>query len=289
MPILKSLNLVKVTQRLHIFQYTPNTQNTNNLAVHPVKLRVKRVVFSQRLCDRTCFITLTHTLNQTYDDYQESRMDRPIQTYTSIIDAVRGHRGHEIESTTPPIPIDPLQAESLSAYISSFLVPTYRMQWAEIDDATAPPKPSTYEDASVPAMYEEALPLEVIEEKWDIRIWAKPTVNGAEAPMFGFTMKPRITILTLYIYVWLLLPTTERGNDWVIYHRSSDSLPGRPLDWRSNANNPVEDGDYIILGPNKSEWKVVPIIDTCSSDRSAWRDGHALFSKEGGRKEIGLH
>ena len=110
--------------------------------------------------------------------------------------------------------------------------------------------------ASVPAFYEEALPLTVIKEKWDIRIWAKPTVNGAEAPMFGFTMKPRITILTLYIYVWLLLPTTEREKEWEIYHRCADGLGGIRLDWRSHANDPVEDGDYMILGCNNGGWDI---------------------------------
>jgi hypothetical protein len=202
-------------------------------------------------------------------------MDQPLQTYTSIIDAVRGIKGDELELTTPPNPIDLLQAESLSAYISSFLVPTYRTQWAEIDDQTVAPKPSMDVDASVSAFHEEALPLEVIEEKWDIRIWAKPTVNGAEAPMFGFTMKPRINILTLYIYVWLLLPTTEREKGWEIYCRSSEELAGIRLDWRSYANDPVGDGDYMISSDN-GEWAVPFTVDTFSSDRTAWRDGLAL-------------
>ena len=278
MPILKSLNIFKVLRRLNILQNTSNIQNTNNFAVHPVKLQVKRVDFLQRVCDQTCFITLTHTLNQTYNDYQEPRMDQPLQTYTSIIDAVRGKRGEEVVTATPPIPVDPMQAESLSAYISPFLVPTYKAQWADIDDQTTPPKPLMDVDASVPAMYEEALPLEVIEEKWDIRIWARATINRDDTPMFGFTMKPRITILALYIYVWLLLPATEREKGWEIYYRSSEELAGIRLDWRSQANDPVDDGDCIILGPNKSESRVVPIIDTCSSDRSAWRDGLALVS-----------
>jgi len=202
----------------------------------------------------------------------------PLQTYTSIIDALRGVKGDELESTTPPTPIDPLQAESLSAYISSFLVPTYRAQWADIDDQTTPPKPLMDEDVSIPVIFGEALPLEVIEEKWDIRIWARATINRDDTPMFGFTMKPRITILALYIYVWLLLPATEREKGWEIYYRSSEELAGIRLDWRSQANDPVDDGDCIILGPNKSESRVVPIIDTCSSDRSAWRDGLALVS-----------
>jgi hypothetical protein len=213
-------------------------------------------------------------------------MEQPSQTYTSIVDAVRGIKGHELELTTPPIPIDPIQAESLSAYISSFLVPTYRTQWAVIDDQTVAPKPSLDEDASVPAFHQEALPLEVIEEKWDIRIWAKPTVNGAEAPVFGFTMKPRITILTLYIYVWLLLPTNEREKGWEIYYRSSEELAGIRLDWRSHANDPVGDGDYMISS-NNGEWGVCSSLIVCSSDRSAWRDGLALFSYKRGRKENG--
>jgi hypothetical protein len=180
-------------------------------------------------------------------------MDQPLQTCTSIIDAVRGIKGDELELTTPPIPIDPMQAESLSAYISSFFVPTYRTQWAEIDNQTVAPKPSLDVDASVRAFHEEALPLEVIEEKWDIRVWARTTVNGADTPTFGFTMMPRITNLTLYVYVWLLLPTTERENEWEICRRSLDGLAGTRLDWRSHANDPVDDGDYIILGPNKGE------------------------------------
>jgi len=173
-------------------------------------------------------------------------MDQTSQTYTSVVDAVRGVKGDEFEMTTPPTPIDPWQAESLSAYISSFLVPTYRTQWAEIDDQTVAPKPLMDEDASVPAFYEEALPMEVIEERWDIRIWAKPTVNGAEAPMFGFTMRTRVSILTLYIYIWLLLPSTERENRWEIHHRTSGGLAGTQLDWRSYGNDTVEDGDYIL-------------------------------------------
>jgi hypothetical protein len=193
-------------------------------------------------------------------------MDQPLQTCTSIIDAVRGIKGDELELTTPPIPIDPVQAESLSAYISSFLVPTFRAQWAEIEDQTVAPKPSMDVDASVPAFHEEALPLEVVEEKWDIRIWAKPTVNGAESPMFGFTMKPRITILTLYIYVWLLLPTAEREKGWEIYYRSSEELAGIRLDWRSHANDPVGDGDYMISSDN-GEWGVLFIVD-CLQFRS---------------------
>jgi hypothetical protein len=180
-------------------------------------------------------------------------MDQPLQTYTSMIDAVRGVKGNEIYLTAPPIPIDPLQAESLSAYISSFLVPTYATQWADIDDQTAPPKPLMDEDASIPTFHEEALPLEVIEEKWDIRVWARTTINGDETPMFGFTMRPRITIITLYIYVWLLLPTTERENERVICHRCADGLAGTPLDWRSQANDPVDDGDCIMLGPDNGE------------------------------------
>jgi hypothetical protein len=180
-------------------------------------------------------------------------MEQPSQTYTSIVDAVRGIKGDELELTTPPIPIDPMQAESLSAYISSFLVPTYRTQWAEIDDQTVAPKPSMDVDASVSAFHEEALPLEVIEEKWDIRVWARTTMNGDDTPIFGFTMMPRITNLTLYVYVWLLLSTTERENEWVIYHRSSDGSMGTRLAWRSHANDPVDDGDYIILGPNDSK------------------------------------
>jgi hypothetical protein len=188
-------------------------------------------------------------------------MEQPSQTYTSIINALQGVKGDEIELTAPPIPIDPLQAESLSAYISSFFVPTYRTQWAEIDDQTVAPKPSMDVDASVPAFHEEAVPLEVIEEKWDIRIWAKSTVNGAEAPMFGFTMKPRITILTLYIHVWLLLPTTERETRWEIYHRSSDGVAGTQLSWRSHANDPIDGGDYIILGPNKGKWDIRELIN----------------------------
>jgi hypothetical protein len=175
-------------------------------------------------------------------------------------------KGDEIDSTTPPSPIDPLQAESLTAYISSYLVPTYRTQWAEIDDQTVAPKPPMDEDASVPAFHEEALPLEVIEEKWDIRIWAKPKVNGAEAPMFGSTMKPRINILTLHIYVWLLLPTTEREKGWEIYYRSSEELAGIRLDWRSHANDPVGDGDYMISSDN-GEWGVLFIVD-CLQFRS---------------------
>lgn len=128
-------------------------------------------------------------------------MDQPSQTYTSIIDALRGVKGDEIVSSTPPSPIEPLQAESLSAYIFSFLVPTYRAQWAEIDTQTAPPRPLMNEDLANPALHYEVIPLPIIEEKWEIRIWAKSTDNGADTPMFGFTMRPRITILTLYVYV----------------------------------------------------------------------------------------
>jgi hypothetical protein len=219
----------------------------------------------------------TYIDSQAYKDHQESKMGQPSQTYTSIIDAVRGIKGDELELTTPPTPIDPSKAESLSAYISSFLVPTYRTQWAEIDDQTVAPKPSMNVDASVSAFHEEALPLEVIEEKWDIRIWAKPTVNGAEAPIFGFTMRPRINILALFIYVWLLLPTTERENEWVICHRYAEGLAGTRLDWRSQANEPVEDGDYMTTRDN-GEWAVPLTVDTFSSDRSAWRDGLALVS-----------
>jgi hypothetical protein len=180
-------------------------------------------------------------------------MDQPSQTYTSIIDALRGVKGDEIELTTPPIPIDPSQAESLSAYISSFLVPTYRAQWGDNDNQTAPPRFLMHEDLAIPAIYDEVIPLTVIEEKWEIRIWGKPTANGAETPIFGFTMRPRITILTLYVYVWLLLPTTERENEWIIHHRCSDGLAGTRLDWRSHACDTVAHGDYIILGPNNSE------------------------------------
>jgi hypothetical protein len=188
-------------------------------------------------------------------------MDQPLQTYTSIIDALRGVRGNEIDLTAPPIPIDPSQAESVSAYISSFLVPTYRTQWAEIDDQTVAPKPSMDVDASVPAFHEEALPLEVIEEKWDIRVWARTTINGDDTPMFGFTMMPRITNLTLYMYVWLLLSSTERENEWVICYRCADGLAGTRLDWRSQANDPVGDGDYMILNDN-GEWAVPFTADT---------------------------
>lgn len=170
-------------------------------------------------------------------------MEQPSQTYTSIINALQGVKGDEIELTAPPIPIDPLQAESLSAYISSFFVPTYRTQWAEIDNQTAPPKPSMDVGASVPAFHEEALPLSVIEEKWGIRVWARTTVNGDDTPVFGFTVMPRITNLTLFIYTWLLLPTTERENGWEIYRRSSDGVADTQLSWRSHANDPVVDGD----------------------------------------------
>jgi hypothetical protein len=114
----------------------------------------------------------------------------------------------------------------------------------------------------VPANHEEAPPLEGIEEKWDIRIWARATVIGADTPVFGFTMRPRITVITLYIYVWLLLPTIERENEWVICHRCADGLAGTRLDWRSHANDPVDDGDYIIIGPNNSEWGARFTVDT---------------------------
>jgi hypothetical protein len=189
-------------------------------------------------------------------------MEQPSQTYTSIINALQGVKGDEIELTAPPTPIDPLQAENLSAYIFSILVPTYRTRWAAIDDQTVAPKPSMNVDASVPAFHEEALLLEVIEEKWDIRIWARTTINGDDTPVFGFTMMPRITNLTLFIYTWLLLPTTEREHGWEIYHRSSDGAADTQLSWRSLANNPVVDGDYIILNPNKGECEVPFTADT---------------------------
>jgi len=215
-------------------------------------------------------------------------MDQPLQTYTSIIDALRGVKGDELESTTPPTPIDPLQAESLSAYISSFLVPTYRTQWADIDDQTAPPKPLMDVDASIPTMYEEALPLEVIEEKWDIRVWAQPTVNGAEAPMFGFTMKPRITILALYIHVWLLLPTTERENKWVICHRSLNGVAGKRLDWRSQANDPVADGDYMISS-NNGAWEFrSPLILSVPIVALGETDLHCFPQKEEERRSVSI-
>jgi hypothetical protein len=72
-------------------------------------------------------------------------------------------------------------------------------------------------DTSVPTIHDEALPVEVVEEKWDIRVWARITADEADTPIYGFTMRPRITILALYIHVWLLLPTTEIVNAWEIH------------------------------------------------------------------------
>jgi hypothetical protein len=64
----------------------------------------------------------------------------------------------------------------------------------------------------------------------------------------GFTMRPRLTAISLHVYVWLLLPTQERTASWSLSRRTPNGQVGSELVW--NSEDLVEGGDYVLLQRN---------------------------------------
>jgi hypothetical protein len=179
-----------------------------------------------------------------------------VQTYTPIIDIVRGSSADEIRLVQPPNPLDPAHASSLTAYIRSFYAPSYRTEWVSIDEQTLPPTPvevpiQVAGEKSVPrkakstnsATYTD-VSLKTIQKRWEVKVWAKSTEDSVETPVFGFSVRPRISILTLHVYLWLLLPAAIRERDWTVRRRKADGCTGEILNWRIDEE--VEFGDFVL-------------------------------------------
>lgn len=133
------------------------------------------------------------------------------RTYVPIVDLLRGITKNEVACAVLPTRLDPRKADTLTQYISSFMIRTYRADWESRDLSASnlgpvgPPceaKPETEtgvaknpgQSANHVSNESETVPnkapygcisARTVMKRWQIRIYARGSSNGPEEPIFG--------------------------------------------------------------------------------------------------------
>jgi hypothetical protein len=88
--------------------------------------------------------------------------------WVPLLQAARGEWVNEIESPTKPPHLNVENAESLTDYLDSFYITSYRHRWEPIDKATKPPRPKC-----IPAMASAVTDFGSDGNGWGIKIRAQ--------------------------------------------------------------------------------------------------------------------